>query len=158
MQTKLNYAPPASLPKRRTARERTVDALVGSTQILAGLIYAGIVFVLTLDGPYFGRVDRPLDLIPIGIVRIVKGRESQALNRKVEERVLEMRKITFVVTEDKSDGGYTARSHWPVGNRDLFTQGDTREELVRNVREVVDVTFGKETAGPHLIHLRHVAG
>jgi predicted RNase H-like HicB family nuclease len=67
-----------------------------------------------------------------------------------------MREITFVVTEDETDGGYTARSHWPDRNRDLFTQGDTREELVRNVREVVDVTFDQEAAKPDLIHLHFV--
>jgi predicted RNase H-like HicB family nuclease len=62
-----------------------------------------------------------------------------------------MREIIFVVTEDKIDRGYTARSHWPEGNRDLFTQGDSREELVRNIREVVDLAFDGETAKPELI-------
>ena len=57
-----------------------------------------------------------------------------------------MREITFVVTEDETDGGYSARSHWPDGNRDLFTQGDTRDELLRNIREVVDLTFDGENA------------
>jgi predicted RNase H-like HicB family nuclease len=67
-----------------------------------------------------------------------------------------MREITFVVTEDEMDGGYTARSHWPDGNRDLFTQGDSRDDLVRNIREVVDLTFDQETAKPDLIHLHFV--
>jgi predicted RNase H-like HicB family nuclease len=67
-----------------------------------------------------------------------------------------MREITFVVTEDEIDGGYTARSHWPEGNRDLFTEGDTREELVRNIREVVDLSFEQDAAKPDLIHLHYV--
>ena len=67
-----------------------------------------------------------------------------------------MREITFVVTEDETDGGYSARSHWPDGNRDLLTQGDTRDELLRNIREVVDLTFDGENAKPDLIHLHFV--
>ncbi len=65
-----------------------------------------------------------------------------------------MREITFAITEDETDGGFTARSHWPDGNRDLFTQGDTRDDLVRNIREVVELTFDGPTAKPDLIHLR----
>jgi predicted RNase H-like HicB family nuclease len=64
-----------------------------------------------------------------------------------------MREITFNVIEDEIDGGYIARSHWPDGNRDLFTQGDSREELLKNIREVVDVTFEDETAKPDLIRI-----
>jgi len=67
-----------------------------------------------------------------------------------------MREIKFVVTEDEMDGCYAARSHWPDGNRDLLTQGDTREELVRNIREVVDVTFEGDNTKPDLIHLNFV--
>ena len=65
-----------------------------------------------------------------------------------------MREITFIITEDEVDGGYTARAHWPDGNRDIFTEGDTREELVRNIREAVDVTFDDSEPNPDLIHLR----
>ncbi len=67
-----------------------------------------------------------------------------------------MREITFVVTEDEIDGGYTARSHWPQGNRDLFTEADTRDELLRNIREVVDLTFEQDASKPDLIHLHFV--
>lgn len=67
-----------------------------------------------------------------------------------------MREITFIVTEDEIDGGYNARSHWPQGNRDLFTQGDSREELLRNIREAVDVAFDADATKPDLIHLHFV--
>ena len=67
-----------------------------------------------------------------------------------------MREITFIITEDDTDGGYTARAHWPDGNRDIFTEGDTREELIRNIREAIDASFGDEQAKPDLIHLHYV--
>ncbi len=67
-----------------------------------------------------------------------------------------MKEITFIVSEDETDGGYNARAHWPAGNRDIFTQGDTKEELIRNIREAVDVTFDGEDERPTLIHLHFV--
>jgi predicted RNase H-like HicB family nuclease len=67
-----------------------------------------------------------------------------------------MSEITFIVTEDESDGGFTARAHWPVGNRDIFTEGDTREELIRNIREAVEVSFDPAEDRPKLIHLHFV--
>jgi predicted RNase H-like HicB family nuclease len=67
-----------------------------------------------------------------------------------------MKEITFIITEDQADGGYTAKAHWPHGNRDIFTEGDTREELVRNIREAIDVTFDGEASKPDLIHLHFV--
>ena len=67
-----------------------------------------------------------------------------------------MKEITFVVIEDEVDGGYTARAHWPEGNRDLFTEADTREDLVKNVREAVDVAFEGSEQKPDLIHLHFV--
>ena len=67
-----------------------------------------------------------------------------------------MSEITFIITEDESDGGYNARAHWSNGNRDLFTQGDDREELIRNIREAADVTFDEGEEKPNLIHLHFV--
>ena len=67
-----------------------------------------------------------------------------------------MSEITFIITEDNIDGGYSARAHWPDGNRDIFTEGDTREDLIRNIREALDVTFADGEAKPHLIHLHFV--
>ncbi len=63
-----------------------------------------------------------------------------------------MAEISFIVTEDEIDGGYCAKAHWPVGNRDLFTEGDTREALIENIREVIDVTFDGEDVQPDAIH------
>jgi predicted RNase H-like HicB family nuclease len=67
-----------------------------------------------------------------------------------------MSEITFIVTEDDVDGGYNARAHWPDGNRSIFTQGDTREELIENIREAVEVSFDEGEATPDLIHLHYV--
>jgi predicted RNase H-like HicB family nuclease len=64
--------------------------------------------------------------------------------------------ITFVVTEDDADGGYTAHAHWQDGNRDIITEGADREELIRNVREAIDVSFEKNEHKPRLIHLHFV--
>lgn len=66
------------------------------------------------------------------------------------------REITFIITEDESDGGFNAAAHWPDGNRDIFTQGDTREELIKNIREAVDCAFDPLETKPALIHLHFV--
>ena len=65
------------------------------------------------------------------------------------------REITFIVREDDG-GGYTANAHWPEGNRDLHTEGDTREELLRNIREAIDASFDEGDAKPNLIHLHYI--
>jgi predicted RNase H-like HicB family nuclease len=67
-----------------------------------------------------------------------------------------MREITFIVNEDETDGGFVAQAHWPDGNRNIFTEGDTRDELIRNVREAVDVSFDDNEPKPDLIHLHFV--
>lgn len=67
-----------------------------------------------------------------------------------------MNEITFIITEDETDGGYTARAHWADGNRDIITEGDTRDDLVRNIREAIDVAFDDAEAKPKLIHLHFV--
>ena len=58
--------------------------------------------------------------------------------------------IIFVVTEDKVDGGFVAKAHWPDGNRDIITQGDDRDALLRNIREAIDVSFDPAEAKPNL--------
>ena len=45
--------------------------------------------------------------------------------------------IVFEVREDETDGGYTASA---LG-RDIFTGGDTLDELRANVREAVQCHF-----------------
>ncbi len=60
--------------------------------------------------------------------------------------------IIFEVSEDELDGGYSA-SALGVG---IHTQGDTLDELRRNVREAVDCYFDDDTARPRLIRLHYV--
>ena len=67
-----------------------------------------------------------------------------------------MREITFIITEDEVDGGYNARGHWAPGNRDIFTEADTRDELVRNIRDAIDATFDDGEDRPELVHLHFV--
>lgn len=67
-----------------------------------------------------------------------------------------MREITFVVTEDEVDGGYNARARWAPGNRDIFTEADTREELLRNIRDAIDASFDEGEQRPELMHLHFV--
>ena len=60
--------------------------------------------------------------------------------------------IIFEVSEDELDGGYSA-SALGFG---IHTQGDTLDELRRNVREAVDCYFDDDTARPRLIRLHFV--
>lgn len=67
-----------------------------------------------------------------------------------------MKAITFIVTDDEFDGGYNARAYWPTGNRDISTQGDTRDDLVRNIREAMDATFDEGEDKPRVVHMHFV--
>ena len=67
-----------------------------------------------------------------------------------------MNEITFIITKYDIDGRYTARAHWPDGNRDIVTEGDTRNLLLRNIREAIDVSFDEGEPKPGLIHLQYV--
>ena len=60
--------------------------------------------------------------------------------------------IIFEVSEDELDGGYSASA---VGFG-IHTQGDTEEELRRNVREAVDCHFDDSMVRPRLIRLHFV--
>ncbi len=60
--------------------------------------------------------------------------------------------IIFEVSEDELDGGYSA-SALGFG---IHTQGDTLDELRRNVREAVDCYFDDDTVRPRLIRLHYV--
>jgi predicted RNase H-like HicB family nuclease len=62
-----------------------------------------------------------------------------------------MKEILFIVTEDE-DGGFTARS---VG-QNIFTEGDSREELLRNIRDAVGVHFDSPEEIPRVLHLHYV--
>ncbi|MYA43812.1 MAG: type II toxin-antitoxin system HicB family antitoxin [Rhodospirillaceae bacterium] len=58
--------------------------------------------------------------------------------------------IIFEVSEDELDGGYSA-SALAFG---IHTEGDTLDELRRNVREAVDCYFDDSMSRPRLIRLR----
>jgi hypothetical protein len=60
--------------------------------------------------------------------------------------------IIFEVREDEVDGGYNARA---LGH-DIFTQGETIEEVRTMVRDAVACHFGDRTDRPHVIRLHFV--
>jgi predicted RNase H-like HicB family nuclease len=64
-----------------------------------------------------------------------------------------VKEIFVEVTEDKVDGGYTA-SAIGVG---IHTQGETLEEVKRNILEAVDCYFDKPEDAPTVIHLRVIS-
>ena len=62
-----------------------------------------------------------------------------------------LKEIIFVVTEDES-GGFNARA---IGHS-IFTQGATRQEVERMVRDAVRCHFEPAEEAPRLIHLHYV--
>lgn len=60
--------------------------------------------------------------------------------------------VIFEVAEDEVDGGYSASA---IGFG-IHTQGDSLEELRRNVKEAVDCLFDESMSKPRLIRLRFV--
>jgi len=60
--------------------------------------------------------------------------------------------IIFEVSEDELDGGYSASA---VG-LGIHTQGDTMDDIRRNVREAVDCYFDDSMVRPRLIRLHFV--
>ncbi len=60
--------------------------------------------------------------------------------------------ITFEVSEDEVDGGYSASA---LGYG-IHTQGETIEELRSNVREAVECYFDEAMKRPRLIRLHFV--
>lgn len=63
-----------------------------------------------------------------------------------------MTEIIFEVTEDDVDGGYSASA---LGHG-IHTQGDSVEEIRRNVKEAVDCYFDDTMPRPKLIRLHFV--
>ena len=61
-----------------------------------------------------------------------------------------MSEIIFEVTEDEVDGGYSASA---IGYG-IHTQGDSVEDVRRNVREAVDCYFDETMARPTITRLR----
>lgn len=63
-----------------------------------------------------------------------------------------MTEIIFEVTEDETDGGYSASA---IGYG-IHTQGDSLEEVHSNVREAVDRYFDSTMPRPKFIRLHFV--
>ena len=63
-----------------------------------------------------------------------------------------MTEIIFEVTEDELDGGYSASA---LGYG-IHTQGESLDDLRRNVREAVDCYFDDTMTRPKLIRLHFV--
>ena len=63
-----------------------------------------------------------------------------------------MSEIIFEVREDETDGGYTASA---VGGG-IHTEGDTLDELRRNVLEAVDCYYDDPAQAPKIIRLHFV--
>jgi hypothetical protein len=60
--------------------------------------------------------------------------------------------IIFEVQEDTVDGGFNARA---LGH-DIFTQGDTVDEIRAMVRDAVTCHFGDDAERPRVIRLHFV--
>ena len=63
-----------------------------------------------------------------------------------------MSEIIFEVTEDEVDGGYSASA---IGYG-IHTQGNSMEEIRRNVREAIDCYFDETMERPGIIRLHFV--
>ena len=63
-----------------------------------------------------------------------------------------MKEIVFEVTDDEVDGGYSA-SALGFG---IHTQGDSLDEIRRNIREAVNCYFDDTIPRPELIRLHFV--
>jgi predicted RNase H-like HicB family nuclease len=63
-----------------------------------------------------------------------------------------MTEIIFEVKEDQVDGGYTASA---LGCS-IHTEGDTLDDLRKNVREAVDCYFDEDAEAPKMIRLHFV--
>ena len=62
-----------------------------------------------------------------------------------------MSELVFLVDEDV-DGGYCARA---LGEA-IFTEGETREELVHNIRDAVQCHFDSPEQMPRILRLHYV--
>lgn len=63
-----------------------------------------------------------------------------------------MSEIIFEVTEDEVDGGYSASA---IGYG-IHTQGDSMDEIRRNVKEAIDCYFDDTMERPGIIRLHFV--
>ncbi len=62
-----------------------------------------------------------------------------------------MNELVFLIEEDP-EGGYTARA---LGES-IFTEGDTEEELLANIRDAVHCHFERDDEMPKMLRLHYV--
>lgn len=62
-----------------------------------------------------------------------------------------MKEIIFLINEAQ-EGGYTARA---LGES-IFTEGETMQELKKNIQEAIDCHFEEPSEKPKLAHLHFV--
>ena len=62
-----------------------------------------------------------------------------------------MQELIFLVEEDAS-GGYTARALGPS----IFTEADTKDQLLQNIREAIACHFDDPAQAPKMIRLHFV--
>ena len=67
-------------------------------------------------------------------------------------RVRGMKELIFEVREDETDGGFTA-SALGLG---IHTEGDSSEDLQRNIRDAVETFFDETMEAPRVIRLHFV--
>ena len=77
---------------------------------------------------------------------------SAGANRAIDTTTTGASDVLFEVSEDEVDGGYTASA---LGYG-IHTQGDTVEEIRRNVKEAADCYFDDTMPRPKLIRLHFV--
>ena len=70
----------------------------------------------------------------------------------MEEQHMSTTEIIFEVTEDETDGGYSATA---LGFG-IHTQADSLTEIRQNVREAVECYFDESMTKPRLIRLHFV--
>ena len=61
---------------------------------------------------------------------------------------MKVKEIIFIVEEDP-EGGYTAKA---LG-QSILTEGDTLEELKKNIKDALRCHFDKDEERPDIIHL-----
>lgn len=64
---------------------------------------------------------------------------------------MEAKEIIFLV-EDDLEGGFSAKA---LGHS-IYTQGDTKEELKKNIMDAIDCHFDSMEERPKIVHLHFV--
>lgn len=64
-----------------------------------------------------------------------------------------MSEMTFIITRE-ADGDFVARGKWPDGDRELITRGRTRDDVLSNIREAVELSFRGDRRRPGKLTMR----